>query len=702
MATPVPALSLSTAPESDLSSSGSSLSNSGSSISSQEKTRASQRRQKRAEGLSEGIAKSNPMIKESLKRIKSAASDSSSPSTSTPTSTENTPRKKSRGYYAYPKTVTIGGIEKKIAINAVRNREIVGKILRIPHAIEEPWDIVETDGYLALLAPRRGGEGSEKYNYLRGAIVHLRHRFVVSLSFGTIPEVKADAVYGGDGNPVLVPNPDAPEKASLEMKDRDGNPVAIPVLMKDDKPNLVFVPGREGVLIRVLLVDGKVTVCSRHHLSLEKGHYAGSDRFIEIFRRCNLDPQSLFAKGAKTSNLVFNFMLVDSHLLAGSREIVVDPYLVYIACEPATIGWDRYLQNLSAPDRAAVEYFDSRLPGNDRLPQPDIIASAPVCQINGMMPSIFLGEDAVRLFNQPIITLEDANKLLVNGYRDIDESEYAPVLRDGESIVIYYRVEISAGIYKLNAVHLYSSGCMARRDVQSNSRSPLPDFLKIFGETAGSVNVHVHEYEQPHRDAQIQRILSMLERYPWIRNFPADFDFENDESKAGIPHIDLWKYEPASIDTLLDESNRIRCVLLSFTAMKNWAFQFSVYEDLKGVMEKFDEMRGKIVNVFTGLLKGDQTFIDRMTYPFVWMVMDMLFEMYRNKYASYKSPEGFIASMREGFMSKPTSVGYRASTKLLVEHTSDFEKSLKLIPMYYLYQVYKEINTPEDRVDITL
>lgn len=197
------------------------------------------------------------------------------------------------------------------------DKNLVSELLNIPNTSD--WSIIDQEGSLVLVhyaiptTPNKAPVDMTKYGHLRGVLIDLETGCVVANSFGYTPTAVASHID----------------------KDNDGN---IVVYDKDhishtfESHNCVIRPIFEGVVLRILKYKGKVYNITHRKINPVKSHWGSSGNFLDIYKLANgPSAEQLFDESKPNSSTVYNFLVVDSTLLVGTRQKVHSPYVVLLS-----------------------------------------------------------------------------------------------------------------------------------------------------------------------------------------------------------------------------------------------------------------------------------------------------------------------------------------------------------------------------------
>src|SRR5690606_30349517 len=88
----------------------------------------------------------------------------------------------------------------------------------------------------------------------------------------------------------------------------------------------------EGVVLRFLKYKGKVYNITHRKINPIKSHWGSSGNFLDIYKLANgPSAEQLFDESKPNSSTVYNFLVVDSALLVGTRQKVHSPYVVLLS-----------------------------------------------------------------------------------------------------------------------------------------------------------------------------------------------------------------------------------------------------------------------------------------------------------------------------------------------------------------------------------
>lgn len=259
------------------------------------------------------------------------------------------------------------------------------------------WEIIDQCDKLALVHYKEnhslGGRNKqvepvdmEKYGHLRGVLVDVERGVVIARSFGYTPTVVSDRIEVIDDTITLVDTQKTIHKYDPEK-----------TLIKR-----VF----EGVVIRVIWYEGKSYRLTHRKINPSKSRWGNSPLFLDMYKEAGgPTDEELFDTTKPFSDSCYVFLVCHPKLLVGTRQMVNKPYIVCLAHYKMDIKQDESLV------ASGIDSFKR--------------SSEVTSEVN---------ESFVHYPSN--LTLEDANKHLMDGYYDRinveDERQKA-----GEAIILY-------------------------------------------------------------------------------------------------------------------------------------------------------------------------------------------------------------------------------------------------------------------------
>jgi len=333
-------------------------------------------------------------------------------------------------------------------------RPVIAEILGIE---DDPahWAIYDCDKETELYLVHYCSESEstrassmKKYGHIRGVVVSLKYRLVVSKMLGYTPVHVQDhlTIIGG---------------TSLHLPDGEGLPL----------DRCTIYPGVDGALIGTFLFQGKVYIHSHKRLSITDSKWGTKKTLMDMlydvmdfpFELTEQDRLDLFEDDALFSPYAHYFVLSHQDLAIASHSPLLDPgYLVYVGCRmmyhPKSCSLSSLLpEGIEPGDELADQViFDDEL----RRPTPDLVV------IN------------------PELTIEQANSFLSLGYQGDDPQMRRLAKSDrvdrrllsGEFLIVYLRDEAGELI---RTYRIESSSYSWRKQMRDNKPNVKLQFFQL-------------------------------------------------------------------------------------------------------------------------------------------------------------------------------------------------------------------------------
>ena len=191
-----------------------------------------------------------------------------------------------------------------LATGDVENLEdTISQILGIKGT--EGWSIVDANGDLVMVSASDDADQT-KYGWLRGVIVDIPRRKIVSKSMGWSPVVVSDELVAVDNNLVLTDLFGITHKVALEE-----NTITL---------------GEEGTVVRVFKLNGVTYFAGQKKLDVRRSRWGKTKPFLEIFTELvGKQPEDVVEEGE-----VATFILVHPDLLFASKQDIGKGYAVLL------------------------------------------------------------------------------------------------------------------------------------------------------------------------------------------------------------------------------------------------------------------------------------------------------------------------------------------------------------------------------------
>lgn len=291
-----------------------------------------------------------------------------------------------------------------MANNAINNQtsqsDIKNKICDILNIENSSaWDIIDSDIDAGLYLVHYNNQADPiKYGNIRGIVVDVNNRIVISKSYKYTPTViKSELTLDEDNKLTLV--------------DTDGfiHPI--------DLDTCKFQTGFEGAIIRVYKHAGKVYFGTRKRLNFNKSKWGSQKTFEDMYNYlCGPKAEELFDSQCSYSPYCHVFIMAHPDLLVASKDNFDDGYLVYLGSEKM---WDNdgtvFNIEMVESEPKVVKVTEQKRSIADEIPRGTI-------------------------YSPRYLTLEEVNKHLKTGYFEIEENIVKlsdPRLLPGEFIIIY-------------------------------------------------------------------------------------------------------------------------------------------------------------------------------------------------------------------------------------------------------------------------
>lgn len=289
----------------------------------------------------------------------------------------------------------------------------VAKILALDDI--KSWSVIDHDPEAKLALVHYNDDADMlTYGDLRGILVDLETETVIADSFGYTPISVLSELKEKDG--------------VITVKDKQGQ---LHVFNKETTSiKRVF----EGVVIRAVWHKSKLYLITHRKIHPLRSRWGSSKSFMSMYEEANgPKAEDLFDTTKPFSNTTYNFLVVDSSLLVGTRQKVSKPYLVFLAQRDLEIGRPK---DQVACGKANFKYDET---------------------IGGSVNESFIHKPK-------LLTLDEANQHLKYGYYnpfDVDDERQLT----GEAVIMY---EMENGLVK-DIVKVHSPSYEWRSNLRGNN-----------------------------------------------------------------------------------------------------------------------------------------------------------------------------------------------------------------------------------------
>lgn len=192
----------------------------------------------------------------------------------------------------------------------------LGEVLGVPST--EGWEVLDKKGDLHLVHYK--DEAKYDLGHLRGAIVNLKTKRVVTPSFGYT-------------SAAVCPELPQPVDGSLHFVDENG------VEHKFDADKVQIKRAFEGVGLRLMRVNGEFIVATFRKLNTERSHWGGLNFREAYFAAGGWTEDQLFDVSKPHSSTVHSVIVVHSGLQVGSKQVINKPFLVHVGTQEMDLGF---------------------------------------------------------------------------------------------------------------------------------------------------------------------------------------------------------------------------------------------------------------------------------------------------------------------------------------------------------------------------
>lgn len=299
----------------------------------------------------------------------------------------------------------------------------VANILGLPDV--HGWEIIDRNEEEGLaLVHYKDDADMNKYGHLRGVLVDTEVGAIIADSFGYTPTAVTKELVNKDG--------------VVSVADQDG------VNHTFSAENVVIKRVFEGVVIRVIWHKGQMLKISHRKINPHRSRWGSAKSFLIMYEEAGGPAaEQLFDTTKQFSNTCYDFLVVDSTLLVGTRQRVQAPYLVLL---------DKRTLDIKRPE-------DQVAPG--------IASFTSVDTIDGFVEKSFIHEPKS-------LSLEEANHHLSFGYYNEFKADDKRLLT-GEAVIMY---EMRDGVIN-DIIKVHSPSYEWRVNMRGNNPNIVNQFYAL-------------------------------------------------------------------------------------------------------------------------------------------------------------------------------------------------------------------------------
>jgi len=209
--------------------------------------------------------------------------------------------------------------------------------------------VTTTSGNTLYMVHYKSDANLEEFGHLRGTVVDLKNKKVISRPYGYAPTVITSR---------LVPNPKTGE---LKLQDMDQKFHTL----ASGRYNIL--PGFEGVVIQVFMYEGKVYHATHKKFDISKSKWADSPFFSDLWSQLAAPKdEELFDLTKKFSPYCHLFLLIHPSLLYVTKDYVGSGYTVYIG--PKIVWNPKESSYPDVDDKLHQPKFQSELDSERKIP----------------------------------------------------------------------------------------------------------------------------------------------------------------------------------------------------------------------------------------------------------------------------------------------------------------------------------------------
>lgn len=253
------------------------------------------------------------------------------------------------------------------------------------------WSVVAEDTEHQLALPHYSATANLRaFGDIRGIIVDTELGIVLASSFGYTPTVVLQNIQ--------------PFGETFTVKDIDG------IEHTFNRDRAIIKRGFEGVVLRVLWHKSHMFIVTHKKIDSSRSRWGTSKFFVTLYQEAGgPTAEQLFDTSKPFSDTCYDFLVVDSALLVGSRQRVNKPYLVLLA----------------------ERKYDSQRPADQVAPARGNFKTTST--IEGQIDESFIHKPEK-------LSMEEAYQFLKYGYYDTFEPE-DPRMGTGEELIVYEQDE---------------------------------------------------------------------------------------------------------------------------------------------------------------------------------------------------------------------------------------------------------------------
>lgn len=412
-------------------------------------------------------------------------------------------------------------------------KEQISAKLGIP--LVSDWSIGDSDKNGLVLVTISDHADVNTYGHLHGVILDAD----LNPINGYFPPVAH--TYGHE--PVVISDQIRLRNGQLDMMDTTGQLYNYD--LSGPQNSMLLKQGQEGVFLRVFmfrdyyfdeegnkLVRPKMYIATRRRLTAD-GRWGSHDNptFVEMYKKYNGPTlEQLYDTTKRYSPIVHNFLIVHPSLQHVSKEQIRDGYMVYVGTSQM---WD---ENTSPYPNELVDW-NSMAPSN-------ITSNLELIKEN---PSLFM-------YNQPILSIEDANDHLRYGYNDEIYTNHSgdERLGFGEFVIMI----IFQGDYVAKQFRIHSPAYAWRRSIRNENPNLRHQFYDLTTDALGFFTTprgkqgsrSQRRFVGRHKD-QNQYLRTFLQKYP-ITNHDVDGIIERINASKPLTNVQVI-HDPNEIRRLV-------------------------------------------------------------------------------------------------------------------------------------------------------
>jgi hypothetical protein len=285
------------------------------------------------------------------------------------------------------------------------------------HDIDLASEFLQEEPKIHLVLLHHKEDCSNKNVYhVRGTCIDLIHNVVLADSYGKTPSVVE--------HELLVD-----EYGCLLFQDEENNGYTF--YMSDNSTEIV--PFFEGVVIRFIWHQHKLFSMTHRKLNPIKSRWGNSKFFLDTFTSIAGDKfeEKLFDCTKPYSNTCYHFLLVEPDLLVATKQIVNQPYIVYVGAKIMVSETDTWVRGVPTfPIETMNDYplMEMNQPAIYNAPKMDI-TSAELFLNKGYFPTFTFKPNIVANIGEALlITQKDAQGNVLESIK-VQSSAYKMAMR---------------------------------------------------------------------------------------------------------------------------------------------------------------------------------------------------------------------------------------------------------------------------------